>query len=324
MEPNIADLERRYQALVRDYQAGNLDEATFTAEVDKLQFQDSYGRYWMMGVQSGAWHYYDGQAWQQANPNDADKLPFLDDQGRYWQRGAKSGDWYFYQPDTNEWVKPGQNDPAAPSMGGGAQSRPVTAQTQQPAASYAQPAPATDPAAGGQFGGELFQDDEGRYWSKGAKTGQWYFYDHNGWHPAHEFQPTVAPQPPQFQPYTYQPQPSPAYYNAQPYQAPPAQSAYQPGYGPQPPYPPQESQRYAAPPQPQQPAPPPQPAQTEATSPAASQAEPAAKAATSKPDASQMPPPPTGDSETGSWYYFDGKQWLKYSTGEPEETPPPA
>jgi hypothetical protein len=36
-----------------------------------------------------------------------------------------------------------------------------------------------------------------------------------------------------------------------------------------------------------------------------------------------MPNPPSGKSDSGAWYYFDGKQWLKYSSGEPADIPPP-
>ena len=97
MESNIEQLEGRYQALLNDYQSGRLDEAAFVAEVDQLQFQDEWGRYWMIGTQSGDWHYYDGQSWHQADPRDADKLPIMDDQGRYWQKGTKSGEWYYYE-----------------------------------------------------------------------------------------------------------------------------------------------------------------------------------------------------------------------------------
>ena len=176
MKVNIAQLEGSYQVLVNQYQSGAIDENEFIAEVDKLQFQDDYGRYWMLGAQSGTWHYYDGQTWHQADPREADKLPFMDENGRYWQRGAKSGDWYYYQPETNEWVRPTQDDLAVPDFGQGS------------------PLPGSSPSynahttPGGQFETELFQDDEGRYWSVGAKTGQWYFYDSEGWHPAQEFE----------------------------------------------------------------------------------------------------------------------------------------
>ena len=196
MTENVAELERRYQLLSSQYQSGKITEENFTAEVDKLQFQDTYGRYWMIGAQSGAWHYYDGQAWHQANPNESDKLPFMDAQGTYWQRGAKSGDWYYFRSESNEWVKPDQGDPSSPTI----------QQTQPPQSTntYSSPQPQAQPGysqqpqeqAAGQVETQLFQDDDGRYWSLGSKSGQWYFYDSEGWHPAQEFETrTGIPQP---------------------------------------------------------------------------------------------------------------------------------
>jgi 4-amino-4-deoxy-L-arabinose transferase-like glycosyltransferase len=105
----IEVLEGHYQILLGDYQAGNIDEATFNTEVYKLQFQDEWGRYWIIGPQTGAWYYYDGYTWNRANPADADKLPLLDDQGCYWQKGVKSGEWYYYRPETEEWVRSDQD-----------------------------------------------------------------------------------------------------------------------------------------------------------------------------------------------------------------------
>ncbi len=209
----IEELEHRYQTLFSDFQAGKIDEATFIAEVDGLQIQDDWGRYWMIGAQTGSWHYYDGQAWHQADPRDADKLPFVDEQGIYWQRGAKSGDWYFYDSDAQEWVKPSREDNLTPPMPSVGSQRGGT--ISQWAQSKLQPTD-TGPQTPAYADGELFQDDEGRYWSIGAKTGQWYFYDHDGWHPAHEFYARVAPQVPQPPPYP-QPQSAPIY-PAQPYQ----------------------------------------------------------------------------------------------------------
>ncbi|MBE7551471.1 MAG: PD40 domain-containing protein [Anaerolineales bacterium] len=325
---NIAELEDRYQRLYGDFQAGKIDEAVFIAEVDKLQFQDSRGRYWMMGAQSGAWHYYDGQTWHQADPRDADNLPFVDEQGRYWQRGAKSGDWYYYNPETKEWVKPSPTGDSRPTpvVGRGegqnrwADTASMPAQP-QPYQSHLYPQSADN---GPQFDGELFQDDEGRYWAIGTKTGQWYFYDHAGWHPAHEFQPSgtqYQQQPQSYQPYYSQPPQAP-------YQA-PQQSWGASAYG-VPPYQAQGSQAYAYPPQQpayQQPAPGPtyntppgqEPTQGYA-SPFPSQPAPAPTGDTGP---TPMPAPPGGGSQSGSWFYFDGKQWLKYASGEPAETPPP-
>lgn len=199
---NIEALERRYQRLFADFQTNRLDEAVFLAEVDKLQFQDDLGRYWMMGAQTGNWHYFDGQTWHQADPREADNLPFIDEQGVYWQRGVKSGEWYYFHPDREEWVKP-PDEPngydAAPGYHP-TDSRPMMAE--------APVAPGIDPTG---FEGELFQDDEGRYWSLGAKTGQWYFYDHDGWHPAHDLpgSSTGQPQPDyEYAPTDYTPPPS--------------------------------------------------------------------------------------------------------------------
>lgn len=333
MDNNIEALEQRYQILYGDYQAGKIDEAVFIAEVDKLQFQDRRGRFWMIGAQSGNWHYYDGQNWQQADPRDAENLPFVDEQGRYWQRGVKSGDWYYYNPDTKEWVKPSPTGDSRPVPVYGRSDSPASRQPSsttyptQPQP-YQQPSynAAADPP---QFDGELFQDDEGRYWAIGAKTGQWYFYDHTGWHPAHEFQPTnPAPYQPT-QPYQPQPPvyPNPSYYAQPPqtfYQTPPdpwgqayAAPPYQapaPGYG----YPPQQPVYQQPVPQPNYVAPPAQ-GYTASPQPQTPQAEPAA----TEPGAAKMPSPPGGESQSGSWFFFDGKQWLQYSSGEPGATATP-
>ncbi|HMQ51722.1 MAG TPA: LysM peptidoglycan-binding domain-containing protein [Anaerolineae bacterium] len=225
MEGNVAELERRYQSLRQSYDAGMVDEETFVAEADKLQFQDDWGRYWMIGAQSGEWHYYDGQAWHQANPREADKLPFMDSEGRYWQKGVKSGDWYYYDSGRGEWVKPNDTRPMAP------QSPTGPAPAAAPQNSFAASAPpyADAPMGMGQDT-QLYQDDEGRYWAIGAKSNKWYFYDEAGWHPAEEFQTRTGGQygQPQFGGFG---QPVGPY--------PPAQHSYAPqqSYAPQPFYP---------------------------------------------------------------------------------------
>ncbi len=342
---NIEELERLYSQYKTDFEAGRIDEATFVSQVDSLQFQDEWGRYWMLGTQTGSWHYYDGQNWHQADPNDADKLPFLDENGVYWQRGVKSGTWYYYQADSGEWVKPDPADGLTPPQPRG-QAAPAPAPAAQPSPTYQQEATphsvpynpqanmsavGADPQAPTMADSELFQDDEGRYWAVGAKSGQWYFYDQNGWHPAEELQqqPAAYPQQP-YGGYAYGTQPQqqvpyqPAAYAppqpSQPYMPP------QPGYGyaPQPgqnepypvqqpvvqPQPPQPAQSYAAPPVVEQPA----SGQTIIDPPATG----------SNPGAA--PSPPTDKKESGSWYYFDGEQWLQYASDDAvkETTPPPA
>jgi hypothetical protein len=77
----IATLEQRYQELVRDFQSGQISQAAFLSAADDLYFQDERGRYWAIGLQSGAWHYHDGQAWQPADPRQAARLSMVDAHG---------------------------------------------------------------------------------------------------------------------------------------------------------------------------------------------------------------------------------------------------
>ncbi|MDH3675937.1 MAG: LysM peptidoglycan-binding domain-containing protein, partial [Anaerolineae bacterium] len=164
---------------------------------------------------------------------------------------------------------------------------------------------------------QLFQDDDGRYWAVGAKTGEWYFYDEAGWHPAHEYQSRIAPQA----------QPSQAYFPQSSQYGTPAQPVdpayYQSYQSPQP------AQNYPGQPQPanyQQAYPvqePVLPVQRPPGADPAYQAPAGLQPAPSEPQAADRPIPPQGAAQSGTWYYHNGEQWLKYSTGEPaEETPP--
>lgn len=72
---NIEALEQRYQLLFSDFQSGRINAAAFAGEVDKLSFQDGWGRYWMIGAQSGHWYYYDGQGWYPADPRQLEPPP---------------------------------------------------------------------------------------------------------------------------------------------------------------------------------------------------------------------------------------------------------
>ena len=49
-ESTIAALEQRYQALLRDFQAGQLDEVAFISAADSLHFQDGGGRCWALSL----------------------------------------------------------------------------------------------------------------------------------------------------------------------------------------------------------------------------------------------------------------------------------
>ena len=215
--------------------------------------------------------------------------------------------------ESNEWVKPGQDDPVAPFETSAANHTPPQSYTpqqsyNQPQAYESAPVQASSMPDAGQFGTELFQDDEGRYWAVGAKSGQWYFYDNNGWHPAEEFQGGAGQSQP-FQPYAG-PQPQ------QPAQQSPSQTSQ---FASQ-----QPAQGYT--PQPQQPYTPPATGQAQPVNPQqqAGQMYAAPTGPASPTDTGQMPaPPPAAAGQSGSWFYFDGDQWLQYSNDEPaSETPP--
>ena len=84
---NIELIESKYADLKRTFEEGQLSAEAFQSEVDDLRSQDAHGRYWMIGAESGAWYYYDGAEWTQADPHNADTLPFVDEEGKYWMLG---------------------------------------------------------------------------------------------------------------------------------------------------------------------------------------------------------------------------------------------
>ncbi|MBI4785714.1 MAG: hypothetical protein HY782_01535 [Chloroflexi bacterium] len=65
---NFQEAEKAYQSLRAQYSAGKLNNTDFEAEVSKLKVQDTDGRWWQIGVQSGDWYVHDGQKWSKAKP----------------------------------------------------------------------------------------------------------------------------------------------------------------------------------------------------------------------------------------------------------------
>jgi hypothetical protein len=66
--PRFAEVERRFAALQAQYQAGELDETAYDAELQKLVIEDEADGYWMLGAESGAWYWYDGDQWIRRDP----------------------------------------------------------------------------------------------------------------------------------------------------------------------------------------------------------------------------------------------------------------
>jgi hypothetical protein len=65
------EAEKRLIALQALYQAGSIDSAKYTAEVQKLQIQDEAGQWWWFGGDPVAWHWSDGQSWVRRDPTPA-------------------------------------------------------------------------------------------------------------------------------------------------------------------------------------------------------------------------------------------------------------
>lgn len=61
-------LERRFNQLRQQWADGQIDQETFTRQVQSLQVQDPQGRYWTIGVQTGKWYYFDGKDWVPGTP----------------------------------------------------------------------------------------------------------------------------------------------------------------------------------------------------------------------------------------------------------------
>jgi hypothetical protein len=61
-------IQQAYLQLRALHQSGKMDATTFRAELEKMIVSDGSGGYWMVGVQSGRWHWYNGSDWIQRDP----------------------------------------------------------------------------------------------------------------------------------------------------------------------------------------------------------------------------------------------------------------
>ncbi len=74
---DFEDIQRRYEELREQFDAGEISEEDFRDELEGLQLKDEFGRYWTMGAQTGEWYRFDGRTWIQETP-----LPLTKHQGR--------------------------------------------------------------------------------------------------------------------------------------------------------------------------------------------------------------------------------------------------
>jgi hypothetical protein len=61
-------IQQAYLQLRALHQSGKMDAATFRTELEKMVVSDGSGGYWMVGVQSGRWHWFNGSDWIQRDP----------------------------------------------------------------------------------------------------------------------------------------------------------------------------------------------------------------------------------------------------------------
>ena len=61
-------VEDEYYRLKGKYATGRLTEEEFDQALKDLMFQDSQGRYWIVGADTGEWYASDGGAWVKAQP----------------------------------------------------------------------------------------------------------------------------------------------------------------------------------------------------------------------------------------------------------------
>jgi hypothetical protein len=65
---NFQEAEKSYKDLKAQHANNKLNDQEFESQVGKLKMQDSQGRWWQIGVQTGDWYVHDGQKWSKSKP----------------------------------------------------------------------------------------------------------------------------------------------------------------------------------------------------------------------------------------------------------------
>ncbi len=59
MEDRFRTVEKRFEELTENFRQGRISKLEFIDSLKQLRFRDEEGKFWMVGAQSGAWHYFD-------------------------------------------------------------------------------------------------------------------------------------------------------------------------------------------------------------------------------------------------------------------------
>jgi len=68
MADKFRDVEAAFEALRGRLRRGEITSDDYLSGLKQLRFRDDQGRFWMIGLQSGQWYYYNGRDWVQAQP----------------------------------------------------------------------------------------------------------------------------------------------------------------------------------------------------------------------------------------------------------------
>jgi hypothetical protein len=65
---DFQEADRRFPALKRQYENGDLSDDEYRAQLEQLAVQDAEGRWWVKHRDTGAWYYQDGDNWVPGTP----------------------------------------------------------------------------------------------------------------------------------------------------------------------------------------------------------------------------------------------------------------
>lgn len=68
MEEKYQHVANELESLRKDFREKRISRTDFIQRLKSLRLKDGEGRFWMIGIQSGKWYYYDGERWIQSNP----------------------------------------------------------------------------------------------------------------------------------------------------------------------------------------------------------------------------------------------------------------
>lgn len=68
MQKEFREVEKEFDRLKRKFRLGKISQKELIDRLEKLRLKDDDGRFWMIGMRSYKWHYFDGKDWVQSEP----------------------------------------------------------------------------------------------------------------------------------------------------------------------------------------------------------------------------------------------------------------